>query len=397
MARWTGRGAPLLSVLVGFSVAALSLVMAFMSLPGGRAVPLGLGVLGAHAALLARRAAPRAAFGVVCVALAVQAAASGLFLIMPSVLVFPSAIYSLGIYASRRFAAAGLAVAAVAAVLAALRLVNDPSVTAAGLRPNPFLVCGLLVAVVVAAWILGLYRRTQLAYLALLEERSRQAAAEQEERARRAVLDERNRIARDMHDVVAHSLSVILSQAKGGQFLVRNQPERAAEILATIENAGRLALTDMRGLLGVLRSAEPDSESREPQPGLRDLPQLLDRVRAAGLPVSHHEQGLARPVTPGAELAIFRTVQEALTNTVKHAGPDGRAVVTVSWAVDGLSVTVRDRGNRDGVPAGTGHGLIGMRERISAAGGSLSAGPADGGFLVTARLPYAVPADEAAA
>lgn len=408
MPRWrqATRTDLLLAITAGAPVAALSLYMAFVSMPVGRAAPLGLGVLIAHAALAARRTAPLASYGVVCVAFALQAAASGLFLILPSALVFPVAVYSLGVHAVRRAAAPGLAVAAIAAVLAGLRFVADSSVTAAGLRPNPIPVCGLLLATVVAAWSFGLYRRTQLAYLALLEERTRQAATEQEERARRAILDERTRIARDMHDVIAHSLSVILSQAKGGQFLVRTEPERAAEVLATIENVGRLALTDTRGLLGILRSPEPGRvpaqggsgengahETREPQPGLRDLPQLLDRVRAAGLTISHHEEGSARHVSPGAELAVFRTVQESLTNTAKHAGPVARAEVRFNWTRDSLVVTVRDRGGRGGRGVdskGTGLGLVGMRERITAVGGSLSAGLDGDGFLVTARLPYDV-------
>jgi signal transduction histidine kinase len=257
------------------------------------------------------------------------------------------------------------------------------------LRPNPFLVCGLLVAVVVAAWSLGMFRRTQLAYVAVLRERARHAVAEREESARRAVLDERARIAREMHDVIAHSLSVIISQAKGGQYAAQGDPVRATAILSTIEETGRHALGDMRGLLGVLHAGgSGDGPPRQPQPTLGDLPELLERVRVAGLPVCHRERGTVHRLSPVAELAVFRVVQEALTNTIKHAGPGASAEVEFVWAPDALTVTVRDDGPDRRPPAGSGHGLTGMRERLAAIGGSVTAGPgAREGFQVTARLP----------
>ncbi|RGC65378.1 Sensor histidine kinase DesK [Micromonospora sp. MW-13] len=394
MRQWTGtRGRTdiLLATVIGAPVAALSVFMAFVSAPGTRAWLVAVSLIVAHAALAARRVSPAASFGVVCAAFAMQTAVTGMFLVLPSTLVFPVALYSVCAFGSRRVVALALGAGVVGAVLVTVRFVHDGSVTAAGLRPDPFLVSGLLLAVVVAAWSLGLRRRTQLAYLAVLRERARHVAAEREERARRAVREERARITREMHDVIAHSLSVIISQAKGGRYAARSDPDRASNVLSTIEETGRHALADMRGLLGVLRSGETndDGPGQEPQPALRDLPELLDRVRAAGLPVHHREHGTTRRLSPVAELAVFRVVQEALTNIIKHAGPTARAEVEFAWAPDGLTVTVRDRGPERRPVQESGHGLTGMRERIAAVGGSISAEPAlGGGFLVTARLPY---------
>jgi signal transduction histidine kinase len=392
--RWMGnrgRVDVLLAATVGAPVAALSVFMAVVSVPGSRAVAVAVSLTVAHAALAARRVAPVASFGAVCAAFTAQIAVTGMFLILPSTLVFPVALYSVCAYGSRRVAGLALGAGICGAVLATVRFTHDGSVTAAGLRPSPFLVSGLLLAVVVAGWSLGLLHRARLSYLAVLRERARLLAADREERARRAVHEERTRIAREMHDVIAHSLSVIINQAKGGRYAARSDPGRAGDILATIEETGRHALADMRGLLGVLRSGETNDDGlgQQPQPALRDLPELLDRVRAAGLPVHHREHGTTHRLSPVAELAVFRVVQEALTNTIKHAGDTARAEVEFTWAPDGLTVTVRDHGPERRPVEESGHGLIGMRERIAAVGGSISAEPASGGgFLVTARLPY---------
>jgi signal transduction histidine kinase len=402
VSRWTRthpRQADILTAaLVGVPLVPLSLFVVLVSAPRPwPAVVLGVAVVVAHVAIAFRRVSPLASFVVVCGAFAAQTLASGLFVTVPSVVVFPLSLYSYCAWGRRPSApAVGLAAGAVGAAVVTVRFALDPSVKAAHLQPSPWLVFALLVAVVLAAWSLGLLRRFQLAYVALLQERARRAEADRAERARWAVLEERARIAREMHDVVAHSLSVIISQARGGRYAAGANPDRAGQVLGTIEETGRQALTDMRGLLGMLRSGgwAGDHDGLGPQPTLRELPELLDRVRAAGLPVHHSEQGTARPLSPAAELAVFRLVQEALTNTIKHAGPAAQAEVRLVWAADELTVTVRDDGQgpppRDGSSGGGGgHGLLGLRERLAAVGGTLSAGPVPGGgFLVQTRLPY---------
>lgn len=268
------------------------------------------------------------------------------------------------------------------------RLSRDPQ--AANIRLFSLFLVGFLFAVVLSAWSLGLARRIQVAYIAALEERAVRAEAEREERARRAVTDERARIAREMHDVIAHSLAVIVSQAQGGQYAARTDPERAIAVLATIADAGRQALADMRGLVGVLRTDDTlDGEDGwAPQPTLRDLPALLDRVRGAGLPVQYRGSGTVRPLGPAAELALYRVVQEALTNTLKHAGPDAQAAVWFIWTDDSLALTVSDNGHSFTPRNDGGHGLIGMRERLAAVGGSVVAGlEPGGGFVVRAQMP----------
>ncbi|MDP9869493.1 MULTISPECIES: sensor histidine kinase [Streptosporangium] len=355
-----------LAFVVGVPLLSLSVVMAVLSVPGVRAALLVGACLVAHAALAYRREVW--AFFLVATAFAVQAAVTGLFLMLPSVAVFPIAVYSCTVY-GRRFPplAAGLA----GAGAAAYRFAHDPSVTAAHLGPDPWLLLGLLASMVMATWGFGLYRRTQLAYVALLEEQAEASAA-------RATLAERARIAREMHDVVAHALAVIVAQARGGRFA----PERAAEVLATVEETGRRALTEMRGLVGVLRT---DTAPLAPSPGLADLSALLSAASVAG-PV---ETGTAGSIGPAAELVAYRVVQEALTNTLKHAGPAATAAVHVDWTPDALVVTVTDDGASCGTADGQGNGLAGMRERMSAVGGTLEAGPREeGGFAVVARLPY---------
>ncbi|WP_214325708.1 sensor histidine kinase [Nonomuraea sediminis] len=360
-----------LAFVAGVPLFALSVVVAVLSVPGVRAGLLVGACLVAHAAVAYRR--DTWAFFVVAAAFGVQVAVTGLFLVLPSAALFPLAVYSRAAY-GRRYPP--LIVGLAGAGVAAARFATDSSVAAADLGPNPWLLFGLLAAVVVAAWGFGLYRRTQLAYIDLLRERARDAAA-------RATAAERARIAREMHDVVAHALAVIVAQARGGRFA----PARAQEILATIEDTGRTALTDMRAAVGVLRAA-PEEAQRQPLPGLADLPGLLERTRSAGLPVAEIVRGTARPLGPGTELVAYRVVQEALTNTLKHAGPGAGGTVLLEWAEDGLHLTVSDDGRSTSV-AGTGNGLAGMRERVGAVGGAVEVRTGEaGGFVVEARLPY---------
>ena len=227
--------------------------------------------------------------------------------------------------------------------------------------------------------------RTRLT--AELHEAALRAEEEREEQASRAVADERRRIAREMHDVVAHSVSVMVVQAAGARRILDRDPERAAEAARLIERTGRGALLEMRRLLGVFGTGD-EPAAMAPQPTLDELSSLVERARAAGLPVTFAVEGEPRPLPAGAEAAVFRVVQEALTNALKHAGSAPTEVV-LRWDDDALEVVVADHGGAQGasLPSG-GHGIVGMRERVKVYGGSLSARPdPDGGFVVRARLP----------
>ncbi|WP_147141548.1 sensor histidine kinase [Stackebrandtia albiflava] len=381
------RSAP--DTLLGAPVAALSIVMVLLAMPTGKAVGVSTGIVVAHLALAVRRRAPLSSFGLVCAGFTVQVVMTGLFLTVPSAAVFPVALYSV----TARGGRAGPWVAAVAgpagAGVATWRFVNDSGVVAAELRPHPVLVFVTLTAVCAVGVSLGLYRRTQAAYVAVLEERARDAEARRAGQAAEAVRRERQRIAREMHDIVSHSLAVVVGQAKGGRYVL-DDPVRVGGVLSTIEDTGRQALTDMRGLLGVLRPDTDDPGSPlGPQPGLRELPELLRRTRDAGLTVGEHHVGTTRRLSPAAELAVYRLVQEALTNAVKHGGPEPGVTLELRWEAAGLRVRVANTSIATGPRrTGPGHGLTGMRERVAAVGGSVTAGPDGAGFTVTARVPY---------
>jgi signal transduction histidine kinase len=241
----------------------------------------------------------------------------------------------------------------------------------------------LFVAVVFGgAWLLG--RLVQ-------QWRARAMVAElnQEERARLAVAEERARIARELHDVVAHGVSVIAVQADAAQAVLDVDPERAREPLEVIRTSAREVLDEMRQLLALLR---PDGEeSVHPQPGLADVEELVGSVRAAGLPVRLEVTGDERPLPVGADLSAYRIVQEALTNVLKHAGR-AATTVRVQHAGDAVTVEVRNAAGRPNHAAEQGgHGLVGVRERVSLVGGRLASGPTpDGGFVVRATLPRQV-------
>ena len=209
----------------------------------------------------------------------------------------------------------------------------------------------------------------------------------QEENAR-AIATERVRIARELHDTVSHAIAVTVLQARGGAKLVGRDDEAVRRALAAIEQTNTSALADMRRLLGLLRSAEEDGARAEPQPSLEQLDQLVDEVRSSGLPVELEVSGDPLPVPPGLDLSGYRIVQEALTNVLKHAGPQARARVELVYGADCLAVVITNSGSTTTPGLGTGHGLVGIRERVSVAGGSVEAGPAEGGYAVRARLPY---------
>jgi signal transduction histidine kinase len=228
------------------------------------------------------------------------------------------------------------------------------------------------------------YRR---GYYAALEDKAARLEAERDAQAKVAAAAERARIARELHDVVAHHVSVMVVQADGAGYALRTDPDRAGAALQAIAGTGRQALAEMRRLLGVLRSADEES-TLAPVPGLGELRELLEQARTAGLEVSYTLTGKPRELPEGAELAAYRVVQESLTNTRKHAGLAATAAVTLRYEPDGLTVEVTDDGlGASGTDTG-GLGLAGMRERIAMYGGTVTAGPLrGGGFGVSARLP----------
>jgi signal transduction histidine kinase len=223
-----------------------------------------------------------------------------------------------------------------------------------------------------------------------LRERSERAdrlVVERDERAREAVVEERARIARELHDVVAHAVSVIAVQSGSLRRRLRHERPDDAEELRAIEETARQALGDMRRMLGLLRT-EDDGLALTPQPGLDQVDRLVEQVRDTGLPVEVSVEGEPRPLPPGVDLAAYRIVQEALTNVLKHAGP-ARARIALRYGDRELGLEITDDGRGTSANGdGGGHGLVGMRERVALYGGSLEARPApDGGFRVRARLP----------
>jgi signal transduction histidine kinase len=235
------------------------------------------------------------------------------------------------------------------------------------------------------AWLAGraIHSRTRLTEA--LHEAAAQAAEEHDDEVRRAAVEERRRIAREMHDLVAHSMSVMVVQAGGARRILDRDPARALQAAERIERTGREALAEMRHLLGVLHPGE-EPRALAPQPTLAELDALIARARAAGLPVVLHEDGERRPLPAGLDLAAYRIVQEALTNALKYSG--GAATeVSVTWGPIELAVEIRDRG-RVRIVSDGGHGLVGMRERVRVYGGELETGPArGGGWRVRATLP----------
>ncbi|MBQ0827292.1 sensor histidine kinase [Streptomyces tagetis] len=246
------------------------------------------------------------------------------------------------------------------------------------------------------AWVLGDSIRTRRAYFAQLEERAARLEKEREAQAKVAVAAERARIARELHDVVAHNVSVMVVQADGAAYVFDAAPDQARKALETISSTGRQALAEMRRLLGVLRTGEhQEAGEYVPQPDVGQIEDLVEQCRTSGLPVDFKIEGTPRELPSGVELTAYRIVQEALTNTRKHGGPHAGASVRLVYFDDGLGLLVEDDGQgaphelyEEGGLDGQGHGLIGMRERIGMVGGTLDAGPRPGGgFRVSALLP----------
>ena len=329
-----------------------------------------------------RRAHPSAVFAVVAATSAAQAVLHDLPI--TGQLAFPIATYSVARWSPRSHGLGALLVGYAGAVVAAWSWIGGfgaPTITLSAVTPYVVTIA----AIVTAAWALGSAAQTRERYVASLVARAEQAERMAEREVELAARDERSRIAREMHDVVAHGLSVIVVQADGATYAAAKDPQVAVSTLETISAAGREALTEMRRLLGLLREGDTGVV---PQPGLDDVRHLVDEARAAGTRVDADLPESTPAVPDGVGLAAYRIVQEALTNVRKHAGPD--AAVQVRVAVDrAVTVDVRDDGHGAAAHAdGRGLGLVGMRERAAVHGGTLEAGPAPGGgFAVSARLP----------
>ncbi|CAL9515179.1 sensor histidine kinase [Streptomyces pilosus] len=290
-------------------------------------------------------------------------------------------------WASRLALTAGLC----AAPLAQLRWPNEDQSVATNVAVMIFQAVPFALA-----WVLGDSIRTRRAYFAQLEERAARLEKERAAQAKVAVAAERARIARELHDVVAHNVSVMVVQADGAAYVLDAAPDQAKKALETISSTGRQALAEMRRLLGVLRTGEhQEAGEYVPQPDVRQIEDLVGQCRESGLPVDFKVEGTPRPLPSGVELTAYRIVQEALTNTRKHGGPNAGASVRLVYFDDGLGLLVEDDGKgaphelyEEGGFDGQGHGLIGMRERVGMVGGTLDAGPRPGGgFRISVLLP----------
>ena len=288
------------------------------------------------------------------------------------------AVYASGACTNRRDGRIAAAIIAAIIVLMAIAIGED-------VVGDAIFIGGILLSVWGAATVV----RSRQELAGALAARTVELEHEREENAKLAVAEERARIARELHDVVAHNLSIMVVQAGAERRALGDERPQTSEALETIETTGRAAMAEMRRLLGMLRRSD-DELALAPQPSLRHLPDLVGQVREAGLPVELRIEGQERALAPGIDLSAYRIVQEALTNALKHAGP-ARARVTVRYGENELDIEIADDGSGAEAEAATGgHGLVGMRERVALFGGDLAAGRRrGGGYAVRARLPLA--------
>jgi signal transduction histidine kinase len=329
--------------------------------------------------------------------------------LLPVDLLVPWSFWSVLVHGPRWAGRVAFAGAMVGSALVGLQLTGSPS--------GALAVGGGVALVFLTTWSLAQVRQSRRAAMDALVDRARRLEVERDQQAHLGAAAERARIAREMHDIVAHSLSVIVAQADGGRYAAAQDPRAAQQSLETIAATGRSALDDMRRLLGVLREESPDTPGRGPEPGVVsptapgsspdpvgapdvstptgplpgvvDLAGLVDQVRGGGMRVRLVERGAPRGLPAGMGLVLYRITQEALTNVLKHAGPDPEVTVGLDWLVDRVVLEVADDGRGAAtISDGLGQGLVGMRERAGMFDGQLWAGPAPGGgFLVRASLP----------
>lgn len=375
---WLRRKKPLVDAFFALPI----LLIAIPSLLGGTygmgVLPFGLLTVLLTGPLVLRRTYPRTVLAVIALVSFVQCVA-GLQLVQANIAVL-MAIYTVTAGFSIRWGIAAALVGQIGAGMAAWRYPSG-----ADDRKYTFVMLGLLVA---GVYVLGLHMRTRRAYLRSVEERAERLERERDNEVRVAMAAERARIARELHDVVAHNVSVIVVQADGASYAIDTDVGRARQALETISSTGRLALAEMRRLLGVLRE-DDDAGAFAPQPGVAELDDLVEQVRASGLAVTYEVDGTPAAMSEGRQLTVFRIVQEALTNTLKHGGPRVSVSVRLRYSGDALEIRVADDGR--GAAAfddHRGHGLAGMRERVAVYGGDVRAAPRPGGgFEVVARLP----------
>lgn len=313
---------------------------------------------------------------------------------LPSQIAVPIAIYSAAAHGSRAVSWLGLGLGFLGAILATITYVP---VDRFDLVSSALVFCALF-AIVGLSWLVGEMTRHRRDMVMTLNARAERLERENQTERALAAADERNRVAREMHDIVAHSLSVMIAQADGGRYAIDSHPDLAKDSLATIAATGRGALAEMRTLLGILR--QDDDAALRPAPTLADIPDLLRNAEQSGVDVSFREERLGRAeasssltgnLPGGAQLTLYRAAQEGLTNVIKHAGPAVTATVVLRWGVDGARVIVRDNG-RGGLSSskdGLGQGLRGVRERVEHFGGTVFAGPdLAGGFRLEVYVPY---------
>jgi signal transduction histidine kinase len=360
------------------AILAASAVSAHFRQSGGeRALALLLLAPFASLPLAVRRRWPVPVFFVVLAA----SVACGVIGLKVSTVTGPTyALYTVAVQADRTWSLLALAAVEAGAVVNAAEPGIGVNVTLATAGKGNMATASFTALVQLTVWIVADGVRRRRAYSASLRERS----------LREALSGQRLQIARELHDIVSHAMSVVAVQAGVGSHLIATRPDEAAKSLRAIEDTARAALSETRSLLSVIRDDDYDLASRSSIPGLDDLQALVRRVADAGQPVTLRVEGQPRPLPQSLELSIYRVVQEALTNVVRHAAPSATATVVIRYDDGGVIVEVTDDGHGTGNKHshGGGHGLAGMRERVSLLGGELSAGPrAGGGYQVVARLP----------
>ncbi|MCS5718151.1 histidine kinase [Herbiconiux sp. CPCC 205763] len=376
---------PLKPYQLGFDVGLAVLCVGVRVPLGSPDVALAVVIIGMGLALALRRVSPALALGTAWVFAIVQMAAS----LQPDVanLAILPVLYSTARYGGRVLKWVGLASAVLGALSASLYVtlgtyfagmlgtVESPAPMSVVVTFFAYLFAAI--AALVLSWTLGLLAKT---WSTARESRMLQVMAEHKV----AVEQQRNRIARDMHDVVAHSLAVVIAQADGARYAMAADPGAAESALTTISTTARSALADVRVLLGELRHDEPTA----PQPALADLGRLYEQIGASGLPVEVVETGAPAALPAGSQLAVYRIVQEALTNAMRHGEPGSGATVRLAWRPEALDLRVSSRLPAHAVRAvGPGHGIAGMRERAALVGGAFSASQQAGQFVVAATIP----------
>jgi signal transduction histidine kinase len=376
--QWPGRLIDLAVVIALLGIGTVTVLQDVTSFPRLSAVPVYwfLPIVIPLASLLVRRRYPLAVLGVTVAGVIAEATLHSPTALAPVLFV---AVYTVASRLPSRVALPAIIVSGLVFIVAAQAGRPGEGLSGTGAVATVIPLAGAAIA--------GVYVGTRTAYIESLQQRASQVVREQQLLAEQAVAEERVRIAREMHDVIAHNLSLITVQAAALETQLRpDDPARAtAESMA---RTGRQAMDEMRRMLGVLRISAEESPSRVPQPLIDEIPALVEHARAAGLDVDFSVEGEIRPVPPGVELSAYRITQEAITNVLKHAGP-AHCRVHLRYGDDALEVRVTDDGRGAGdADVNRGHGLVGMRERVTLFGGELFAGSVPGGgFAVRATLP----------